>query len=277
MASRTAGAARGAPRAGTPKGIPASLIFAFARERRWPIVAGAMRKAGDDASRVEAQHHLQDQRRADGLLDRRVGADEEQLELAVGDPRGPKPAACSRRRREPTAGRVRRAAPPRRVDQVTPRHGEQPGIGTPGTPVRRPGREGPAIASPRASSAAVMSPAVRGQVGDQAAIGGPTTRRRCAGVIPRRRSPSGHRGRGSSGRTSTQAVVADGQRSAHCQRRIEVGDVDHEVAAELFLRVAVGAVLDHRAARPARDRGRGPRRLRPPAPVSTPLSVSAAM
>jgi hypothetical protein len=45
------------------------------------------------------------------------------------------------------------------------------------------------------------------------------------------------------GRTSTPPVVAQGARAAHSSAVVEVGHVDHTVAAELFLGVGKGAVL----------------------------------
>ena len=72
-------------RVGTRNGMPASRMRRFARTSRCAIVAVGTAKAGRDAFGIDAEHDLQHQRSPDAGVDRRVRADEQQLESLVGD------------------------------------------------------------------------------------------------------------------------------------------------------------------------------------------------
>ena len=115
-----------------------------------PLAHGGWRnqEGGGDGGGVEAEDGLQDQRRADDGIDRRVGASEHQRQAIVGNVR----LACRRsrellRHQPQLTGGVRAAAPPPGgIDHLAPRHRDQPCLGAFGHSARRPigerGREG---------------------------------------------------------------------------------------------------------------------------------------
>ena len=159
-------------RSGTRNGMPASRILLLARTSRWPIVAGATRNAEAIVAASKPEHGLQDQRRADAGIDRRMGAGEHQRAGArrecrlgargLAAPR--RSAADARRRRRRCAGAARRrsacAAPP---SSATPRGFAE---------CRCAGQSASAAAkaSDSASSAAATSRVRAARIGDQLAV-----------------------------------------------------------------------------------------------------------
>ena len=93
----------------------------------------------------------------------------------------------------------------------------------------------------------------RRQDGDEPPIGG--SGRALRGACRVASAPSGGPAIGGrTGRTSTDAVKRRGRPRRPVERRVEVGHLDDEIAAELFLGVGEGAVLDLAARRRARAR-----------------------
>ncbi len=173
---------------------------------------GRDHERGRDPGRVEAQHGLQHERRPHPLLDRRMGADEEQREALVREGalrRGGSLRLVDHRMeggeragldREVSAG----------VDQAPAGRGEEPGLRLLGHAVARPRGE-------RRDEGVTQGVLCRGHVAraprevrDQPAVRGPG--RQLDGPVRVVRGGPAHITR--LGRTSTTPVVAAGQRAA---------------------------------------------------------------
>ena len=108
--------------------MPACRILSLARTSRLPMAAGDSEERRRDRLRVQSEHHLQNQRRANAGLDRRMRAGEHQRETLVRNLR----AACRRvqpfRHRPATARLPSRRGVVRRnsIDHLSPRDGQQP-------------------------------------------------------------------------------------------------------------------------------------------------------
>ena len=120
--------------------MPASRIRALARDSRRAIAAGLTQNAEAMRRRVEPQHRLQHQRRADRRVDRWMGADEQQLQPLVAEPGGSAKRASAS---SATASRVGAAAwrtCRRRAASISRRRAavSSQASGFPGMPVARP-------------------------------------------------------------------------------------------------------------------------------------------
>ena len=117
------------------------LDLARARVSRWPGVPGGDQEGAGHAPGVESEHELQHQRRAHPRLDRRMGADEHQVQHVVGRGGSGHVGALLLQQGEVGAGCGGDLCAPAGVDQAVPRGGDEPGLGTVGDTAVRPGLE----------------------------------------------------------------------------------------------------------------------------------------
>ena len=107
------------------------------------MVAGATRNAEAMVGGIEAEDGLQDQRRADAGVDRRMRAGEHQRQALVGNLRRARPVAFDLFRHQPNlgGGRIAGVAPAGGIHRLAARHREQPGFRLSRNAVRGPVRE----------------------------------------------------------------------------------------------------------------------------------------
>ena len=129
MASSTVSSRAGSSaRSGTLKGMPASRILALARPSRLPIAAGDRRKAEAMPLGVEAENHLEHQRRVDRRVEGGMGAGEEEREALIrylGAGRGGR-LDFFRQQPQRAFGFVAGPAAPGGIDQLAAGDGDQP-------------------------------------------------------------------------------------------------------------------------------------------------------
>ena len=263
-ASRRSGSS---PRSGTRNGNAGLPDLALGAHQPLAHRRGRDQEGRGDRRGIEAEHGLQDQRRADAGLDRRMGAGEHQRaggrracpRRAVAAASAPRRSAADVGRRSPP-----RCAPPGRVDRLRRATVSSQASGLSGTPCAGQSASAAAKASASASSAPATSRVRAARKATQlaVAVGAPPPRRR---ACRRRLSCS----IAVSALTSARPGAPRSRRGgAGAARRpgeggVEIGHVDDVVAAELLLGLGVGAVEHLGLA--VGDAHRGRRRRRPQA------------
>ncbi len=172
-----------------------------------------------DRRRVETQHALQDERRADRRLDRRMRAGEHQGEAAVGDFRrvGCRLFHLFGHQCQVLFAHGRALLPPHRVDRAPPGRRQQPGFGILRHAVLRPvGERGGKRLGKRVFRRRHVA-AARGEKGDQLAIAAARRRLGSGARIGYCIFREGQAAMAQSGRTSTVPCAAPGQRAAQAR------------------------------------------------------------